>query len=985
MTEEQYRYEYIKLKNEVNSLKNSMSWKITRPCRYLGRVARSVLRVVLPGRLFKGLRILYREGFSALLSAIKEKMSKKRNAQFNNASTSGVQKSDSATVVAENLNFCKEDFVISFDLIKNCIHSENIKVVSFDIFDTLLTRPTSTPTDIFRLLEKSALARGISNFFSIRANAEKNLGNENASFDDIYNFIQNSENISADDITFLKQEELKLEFDLLYPRKEIMSLYKCAVECGKKVVATSDMYLSSAFLKKILHSKGYEKIETVYVSNEFKKRKSNGTLFLEVVERENQTPDSILHLGDNLMSDYYFPLKTGITAFYVPSSFNLFKKHSKARYAYNIPQETATRIVTEFTITKYAEKYHNANHKFSEVNNIQEFVELCLNPLVLSLMLSVCNNKEIQSKYSRILFASRDGFLPKLVYDILNSNGDFLPSKYIYAGRRAYGILGTDNVIDYVISGLNDELTFEEVLKIKFYNKAFLNSLELSDEIKSMTIKKDKQNIVAFIKHNKKVFCKEYDKIRLAAFSYYKSIADENSSEREIAFDCGYSGSISENLSKIFGKKVDKLYLYQTQENISKDKKNGTRTITLLDESEIPQIGINIVYEELFSPLEGGCVGFSDLVPIFEDCSFSQNMIEIYDFIKDSVTEYTKDFFSIFKNHLGFFDSFDFKTLQDNFVFALRENDNWKFFDEIRFPDPCFQKKNYSLTYKVCDVFQFSDVFEGTGFSNKNLEFKKSVSAFKTNFKIGIHLHLFNEWLGQEFLGYFVQFPVKFDLYVTVAEEKVARIVENIFNPRIVPNCNNLKVIVYPNRGRDIAPWILGMRQYQTDYDLFCHIQSKVSNHFGTWFGNNWRKYLVKNLISKDAFADILSFFESDEKLGCIFPAVFEPLKQFEINNNIRLEGMYNEIFVIHSLLERMDIHRTYSRANQFFSQGSMYWYRPKAFSQMFTFPLELEEFPVEPIGVGGTIAHAFERLPAFVCEYNGYRARTYTPFRSLT
>lgn len=242
-------------------------------------------------------------------------------------------------------------------------------------------------------------------------------------------------------------------------------------------------------------------------------------------------------------------------------------------------------------------------------------------------------------------------------------------------------------------------------------------------------------------------------------------------------------------------------------------------------------------------------------------------------------------------------------------------------------------------------------------------------------------MHLFNEYLIQEFLVYFLQFPVNFDLYITVSNEQILKIAKNIFSHNVIKNLEKCEVIVYPNRGRDIAPWILGMRGIQDKYDLFCHIQSKVSTHFGIEFGNNWRTHLVKNLLDQRSFLDILNFFKTDPKLGCVFPDVFLPLKKFELENNIRLEGMYNEIFVIHSLLERMDINKTYSRANQFFCQGSMYWYRPNAFRQMFEFPLELEEFPAEPIGVGGTIAHAFERLPAFICEHNGYKARTYTYF----
>ena len=58
-----------------------------------------------------------------------------------------------------------------------------------------------------------------------------------------------------------------------------------------------------------------------------------------------------------------------------------------------------------------------------------------------------------------------------------------------------------------------------------------------------------------------------------------------------------------------------------------------------------------------------------------------------------------------------------------------------------------------------------------------------------------------------------------------------------------------------------------------------------------------------------------------------------------------------------------------------------MMWYRPPALRQLFACELGLEEFAEEPIGVGGTLAHAMERLPAVVCARNGYAACSLTRY----
>ena len=44
---------------------------------------------------------------------------------------------------------------------------------------------------------------------------------------------------------------------------------------------------------------------------------------------------------------------------------------------------------------------------------------------------------------------------------------------------------------------------------------------------------------------------------------------------------------------------------------------------------------------------------------------------------------------------------------------------------------------------------------------------------------------------------------------------------------------------------------------------------------------------------------------------------------------------------------------------------------------------LRFEDFPEEPIGVGGTLAHALERVPPLVCTRRGYRVRSLTCFPS--
>ena len=135
------------------------------------------------------------------------------------------------------------------------------------------------------------------------------------------------------------------------------------------------------------------------------------------------------------------------------------------------------------------------------------------------------------------------------------------------------------------------------------------------------------------------------------------------------------------------------------------------------------------------------------------------------------------------------------------------------------------------------------------------------------------------------------------------------------------------------------------------------------------------------NLIQVEAVKNIFDLMEKNPQIGIIFPKVYKPLKDICIKNFVVQEGAFNEIEMINSLIFKMGFNRTYSYNSLVFSEGTMFWYVPKALKNLFDLNLDYSDFPEEPIGVGGTIAHAIERLPAFVCQENGYKCQIYNRY----
>lgn len=87
--------------------------------------------------------------------------------------------------------------------VMSIIKSKSIKTVSFDIFDTLLCRPSLNPTDIFYIIDGIVREKYGINFIDIRMNSEPSSPFTN--IDDIYQNIHSKTNISISVLEDIKK------------------------------------------------------------------------------------------------------------------------------------------------------------------------------------------------------------------------------------------------------------------------------------------------------------------------------------------------------------------------------------------------------------------------------------------------------------------------------------------------------------------------------------------------------------------------------------------------------------------------------------------------------------------------------------------------------------------------------------------------------------------------------------------------------------
>lgn len=309
---------------------------------------------------------------------------------------------------------------------------EKVDIVSFDIFDTLLIRPYLSPEDLFEHIEKLYKLNG---FKKERILAEKrtryiHTEDEDITIDDIY------ENICPE-YSNLKNIEMEFEKQVLRPNPFIKYFYDKANSSGKTIIAISDMYLPSEFLKTILHKNGFTNIKAVYVSGEYKKSKGSKHLYEEVVKKSGVKPEKILHIGDNLQSDYFSAMDSGINAIFLEKYIDKFyktqigKKYTLLSKKINSIDFSIITSISAIQLLQNSSNYwYNLGYNFGgpfAIGYTQYIIEQC--------KLNNINN---------LLFVSRDGYILQKIYKILVGE-NALENHYIYAPR----ILNIKCFLDY--------------------------------------------------------------------------------------------------------------------------------------------------------------------------------------------------------------------------------------------------------------------------------------------------------------------------------------------------------------------------------------------------------------------------------------------------------------------------------------------------------------------------------------------------------
>ena len=349
------------------------------------------------------------------------------------------------------------------DQIIEAIQDSKTKVVSFDVFDTLVLRPFWVPSDLFMFLDKEASelfhTPDIIRFSEFRRSYEleardkiKESGKEDLTITDIYNYIADNSHYPTDVLNALMEKEKELEFRFCYARSSTQQLVQAAVSSGKHVIAVSDMYLPTEFIKSLLEHCGINSIEKIFVSGEIGLTKRSGHLYEHVAEEMGVRYREIVHIGDNAKTDVRVPRKMSIRAFFYPRTIALMSKGqtgSAYRHAYeqirssfsnyHATEELGIRCMLAVAANRvYDNPFHDDRTGGDYAGDTSLFGNLALGMYAFAHGLWVYRLAQ-EKHYDHVLFFARDGYLPYLAYEMLRKSGKTaIPeASYVRTSRKA--------------------------------------------------------------------------------------------------------------------------------------------------------------------------------------------------------------------------------------------------------------------------------------------------------------------------------------------------------------------------------------------------------------------------------------------------------------------------------------------------------------------------------------------------------------------
>ena len=470
------------------------------------------------------------------------------------------------------------------------------KVVSFDIFDTLIKRNVREATDVFSLLENAYINQfGHSEPIKKWRIAAEKEANKRSSYNDVNldEIYQAMEALPEEERGWLKEKEVELELQVTQRNNRLFDIYQWCLAHGKKIILVSDMYLPLDVIEQIVKDAGYREYFKIYLSNCYRERKATGNLFKIALKEEGVLPKEMVHIGDALRGDYMSPLKLGIQAILIR------KRDSETKYFNSKRHELDYNVLNSFI----------RNNEPMEYDFYQKIGYEVVGPILYGYskwLTETTKNSGIRT----LFFLAREGFLLERAFRLFSANEQ--DHCVIRVSRKATALPLLQRA-----KNLDDVLNRITVTRTRFTVEDLLSACEVDEKtarniLQEAAISPDTTIHSLNGKQKDALFLQAFPSI--ADFSriqekYIRGYLDEAGFAGKVAVcDVGWNGTIQNALQEIFSD-VDITGFYIGKKE-RKTKKHSNSVAFLFDDHKNHQIQAEVmsapdIFELFFLSVDG--------------------------------------------------------------------------------------------------------------------------------------------------------------------------------------------------------------------------------------------------------------------------------------------------------------------------------------------------------------------------------------------
>lgn len=439
-------------------------------------------------------------------------------------------------------------------------------IISFDIFDTLITRSVYNPDDVFTLVQEKIRSENIvkiDNFLEKRKLSEENVRKKkkylgDCSIDEIYDEFALVTKIEKEESEKIKDLEFKTELQLIIPRYDVLDIYNKLLQEGKQIILVSDTYFTKSQIEKLLSKCGYYCYSDLFISSATGLRKDNGTMYDFIYEKYKNK--KIIHVGDNESSDIHRLVKAGRACYYLAKGERLLEASNynlNLKTTLNANDSVMLGLITNKSIFNSPFALNNYTTT-SVIRDLYSYGYTILGPIFLYFFVWLTKNI---SNGEVLLFSAREGFYlqkyfntfrSKLFEQKLHSVKDF----YFITSRRSLSVPNVNKFSD-IKKILSTQYSYGTLREFFYYRFGIIIAEE---DDTTVSLPQDKETVIKLAKKYHKEILNVAQDERLSYLKYIKSLLPNFDDEKISIVDLGYSGTCQYELSKLLDKKINGYY-----------------------------------------------------------------------------------------------------------------------------------------------------------------------------------------------------------------------------------------------------------------------------------------------------------------------------------------------------------------------------------------------------------------------------------------